>query len=230
MHIQINIMSAKNEILELRNLCLCKYIDQETNGSRWFLLFAYELEEKVLIGCDIISLSAVRAAKTMKITLGKYKVDDVVEVVPGGIEHMLDETHLDFNEDVMTTVGYFVTQGFPFMDTWGKIKFTRMAWMLTEPRGFPCRLDSGSNRTSDRSPRSTSTGRCRSQRTSWARWANARPMQSWSSGSTAGWKNPHPARWSTIPISRKPASAGPSSMPMRGRALSGSMPITAFPT
>ena len=126
----LNIMSAKNETLELRNLCLCKYIDQETNGSRWFLLFAYELEEKVLIGCDIISLSAVRAAKTMKITLGKYKVDDVVEVVPGGIEHMLDETHSDFNEDVMTTVGYFVTQGFPFMDTWGKIKFTRTAWML----------------------------------------------------------------------------------------------------
>ena len=43
---------------------------------------------------------------------------------------MLDETHSDFNEDVMTTVGYFVTQGVPFMDTWGKIKFTRTAWML----------------------------------------------------------------------------------------------------
>ncbi len=123
-------MSAKNETLELRNLCLCKYINEEANGSRWFLIFAYELEEKVLIGCDIISLSAVRAVKTMKITLGKYKVDDVVEVVPGGIEHMLDETHSDFNEDVMTTVGYFVTQGIPFMDTWGKIKFSRTAWML----------------------------------------------------------------------------------------------------
>ena len=126
-------MSTKNETIEMDNLCLCKNINEEENGSKWFLIFAYELKEKVLIGCDIINLSAVKTTNTMNITLGKYKIDNVVEVVPGGIENMLDETHSDFNEDVMTTVGYFVSQGFPFMNTWRKINFTRNCEMLPPP-------------------------------------------------------------------------------------------------
>lgn len=115
--------------LELNNMRLCKYRnpkenDPEETDPKLFLIFAYELQENVLIGCDIINLSEVTATKTMKLTLGKYKIDEIMEV-PGNICHMLDESHPDFNENIMTTVGYFMSEGFDFLPTWGNIQFSK---------------------------------------------------------------------------------------------------------
>ncbi len=115
-------MSIRHETLELNNILLSKYRDEDTMGRERFIIFAINQAENKLIGANIIDLAEARLRKNMTISLRKYKSEDIMKS-PEKIEDIINETHEDFDENITFTLWYFLEKGFQFADEWDKVSF-----------------------------------------------------------------------------------------------------------
>ena len=115
-------MTIRHETLELKNILLSKYRDEDKMGRERFIIFAINQTEQKLIGVNIINITEVRRTKNMTLTLGKYKFDEIMKA-PENLENIIDDSHDDFDENIKFTISYFLSEGFQFADEWDKVSF-----------------------------------------------------------------------------------------------------------
>ena len=118
----INKMTTQHVNLEVNNLLVSKYRDQDKMGRERFIIFAINQTEKKLIGVNIINIAEVRRTKNMTLTLGKYNFDEIMKA-PENLENIIDDSHDDFDENITFTLSYLLDKGFEFPDTWNKVSF-----------------------------------------------------------------------------------------------------------
>ena len=115
-------MTIRHETLELKNILLSKYRDEDKMGRERFIIFAINQTEQKLIGVNIINIAEVRRTKNMTLTLGKYNFDEIMKA-PEYFENIIDDSHDDFDENITSTISYFLSEGFQFADEWDKVSF-----------------------------------------------------------------------------------------------------------
>ena len=115
-------MTIQHMNLEVNNLLVSKYRDEDKMGQQRFIIFAINQTEKKLIGVNIINIAEVRRTKNMTLTLGKYNFDEIMKA-PENLENIIDDSHDDFDENITFTLSYLVDKGFEFPDTWNKVSF-----------------------------------------------------------------------------------------------------------
>ena len=120
--ISINKMTIRHEDLEVSNLLLSKFRDEESKGNQRFIIFAINQSGNKLIGANIINLDDVKRTKNMTLTLGKYDALEIMKA-PEDFENITDEDSEDFDENITFTLSYFLTQGFDFPKEWDKVSF-----------------------------------------------------------------------------------------------------------
>ena len=118
----INKMTTQHVNLEVNNLLVSKYRDQDKMGRERFIIFAINQTEQKLIGVNIINIAEVRRTKNMTLTLGKYNFDEIMKA-PENLENIIDDSHDDFDENITFTLSYLLDKGFEFPDTWNKVSF-----------------------------------------------------------------------------------------------------------
>lgn len=118
----INKMTTQHVNLEVNNLLVSKYRDEDKIGRERFIIFAINQTEKKLIGVNIINIAEVRRTKNMTLTLGKYNFDEIMKA-PENLENIIDDSHDDFDENITFTLSYLLDKGFEFPDTWNKVSF-----------------------------------------------------------------------------------------------------------
>ena len=115
-------MTTRHETLELKNILLSKYRDEDKNGRERFIIFAINQTQQKLIGVNIINIAEARRTKNMTLTLGKYNFDEIMKA-PENLENIIDDSHDDFDENITFTISYFLSEGFQFADEWDKVSF-----------------------------------------------------------------------------------------------------------
>ena len=103
--------------LDIKNLRLCT-----THSGKNVLIFAYDLDDKKIIGSNIIQYKSL---PDIHVSLEKFNDHELKEVSKEKVNRLLDESDPDFNENIMFTYGYFTSIGIPFKDNWAKLSFTK---------------------------------------------------------------------------------------------------------
>lgn len=115
-------MTIRHETLELKNILLSKYRDEDKMGRERFIIFAINQTEQKLIGVNIINIAEVRRTKNMTLTLGKYNFDEIMKA-PEDLQNIIDDSHEDFDENITFTLSYLLEKGFEFPEKWDKVSF-----------------------------------------------------------------------------------------------------------
>ena len=104
-------------ILDIKDLCLCT-----TRSGKHILIFAYDLEDKKIIGSNIIPYKSL---PDICISLETFDNHELKEVSKEKVYRLLDESDPDFDRNIIFTFGYFTSIGIPFKDNWAKLSFTK---------------------------------------------------------------------------------------------------------
>lgn len=104
-------------ILDIKDLCLCT-----TRSGKHILIFAYDLEDKKIIGSNIIPYNSL---PDICISLETFDNHELKEVSKEKVYRLLDESDPDFDRNIIFTFGYFTSIGIPFKDNWAKLSFTK---------------------------------------------------------------------------------------------------------